>query len=943
VEDSIFIQPNGLNYYEFEQPASFKKDTFSVYVSQVIEATLFDQNLYYQKEAVELKQIFNMYQQQFQYTGVGELVEGYVYDATDGLPLPGVTIIVKGTNYGTITDIDGYYSIKVPPGNVALSYSFVGFMPEDRLLGTNTTNVHMNQDINRMEEVVVVGYGVQKKSNITASFSTVTSSSLLGGIPGVSGNISRLLNGKMAGVSVSSFSGTPEGQFQISIRGTSTPLAFEKTPLFIINGQVFTGDISELDPSIIQNMVILKDEEATAIYGSRGANGVVIVETQPGAFKSTQAPFKGADYDETFLEAASQSSSIRANFSDYAFWQPDLLTDKEGKASFEVVFPDDVTSWETYYLAMNGQRQSGQTEGLIKSYKPLMAQLAIPRFLVQSDTSYVIGKVLNYSPDSVKVATKFEMDGKQTLHPSSYISNSLIDTLAIVASKDSMVIKYYLETNEGYFDGEQREIPVFPKGLETTSGDFHVLDRDTTIPLQFDTNMGEVTLLARADILEVLEDEISHLIAYKYSCNEQLASKLKALIAERNIAYYNGERFKKDPEVERIIRLLKRNQKPNGLWGWWKNSEEQLWISLHVLEALSHAELIGYKTSIDKNQVTELLIWELESSRDFHERLSILQILNHLGVQMNYQTYITDLERTKDIHLNGLLKLTHLKQLCKLEIDLDTLDAYKKTTLFGNVFYSDDRPSNLLNNDLQNTLLAYKIFKADSISDKERLGKMRNYFLENRHRGYWRNTYESAQIIEAILPDLLVYPSSTQKPTLTLRGDVNKTVTEFPFEMQLSPAQKISITKTGNYPVYFTSNQKYWNSAPTLKKEDFEITTSFSHGAITTLKAGQETKLMAKVTVKKDAEYVMINVPIPGGCSYSDKKNDLRNEAHREYFKNETTIFCEYLPKGEYTFEIDLISRYAGSYTVNPAKVELMYFPTFNANNEITTTTITIK
>jgi len=79
----------------------------------------------------------------------------------------------------------------------------------------------------------------------------------------------------------------------------------------------------------------------------------------------------------------------------------------------------------------------------------------------------------------------------------------------------------------------------------------------------------------------------------------------------------------------------------------------------------------------------------------------------------------------------------------------------------------------------------------------------------------------------------------------------------------------------------------------------------------------------------------MINIPIPGGCSYADKKNNYANESHREYFKNETSIFIEKLSKGNYTFEIELIPRYSGTYTLNPAKIELMYFPTFNANNEI--------
>ena len=938
IEDSIYIQPNGLNYYEFKQPSSFQKDTFSVYVSNIIEETLFKPNPYYENEEKELKQIYNMYQQQFKYTGVGDVVEGYVYDEESGEPLPGVNVSIKGTTYGTITNIDGYYSIKVPPGNSILSFSFIGYVSEDKPLGYNDiVNVYLKADIMKLEEVVVVGYGVQKKSDLTGSISVVSSSSLLGGIPGVSGNISESLQGKVAGVVISTNKCTPGSAVEISIRGTST-IEFDKTPLYIINGNVYTGDISELDPAIILNIQILKDANATAIYGARGVNGVVIIETQSGAFKSTQNSLKGAEYDDTFLEAASNSSSIRNNFSDYAFWQPSLVTDKEGKAAFDVVFPDDVTSWETFYLAMNGKRQSGQTEGLIKSYKPLMAQLALPRFLVQYDSSYAIGKVLNYTPDSVEVEAKLEVNGKEMLNKSRFCNNSLIDTLSVAATNDSLVVKYYLKTKDGYFDGEQRDVTVFPKGLEATKGNFYVLDKDTTIQLQYDSTLGTVSLYARADILDVIEDEISHLIEYKYSCNEQLASKLKALLAEKNIAYYKSENFKNDNEVEKLIRLLKKNQNENGLWGWWKNSKESLWISLHVLEALTHAELLGYKTSINNSQITELLIWELENSRDFYEKIRILKILNLLRSQINYQVYISDLERSEKISLNGLLNIIELKQLCGIDYKLDTLDYYKKSTLFGNIFYSDEnQETNLLNNDIQNTLLVYKIFKTDSIVDSQRLNKIQNYFLENRKNGYWRNTFESAQIIETILPDILKKQSELEKPELRLKGDINKTISEFPFEIKISPNQKMEVSKTGDFPVYLTTFQRYWDNAPNLKKDNFEISTSFDNKPINTLAAGQETKLITIVNVKKDAEYVMINIPIPGGCSYADKKNNLRNESHREYFKNETTIFCDYLPKGEYTFEIDLISRYSGTYTINPAKIELMYFPTFNANNEIKT------
>jgi hypothetical protein len=114
-----------------------------------------------------------------------------------------------------------------------------------------------------------------------------------------------------------------------------------------------------------------------------------------------------------------------------------------------------------YDLVMNNKRQSGQAEGLIKSYKPLMAQLAFPGFLVQNDTCYAIGKVLNYTHDTLEVKTKFEINGKKTPNNSGLCSNSLIDTLSITATTDTLTVKYYLETKDGYFDGEKRKSAVY--------------------------------------------------------------------------------------------------------------------------------------------------------------------------------------------------------------------------------------------------------------------------------------------------------------------------------------------------------------------------------------------------------------------------------------------------------------------------------------------------
>ncbi len=169
---------------------------------------------------------------------------------------------------------------------------------------------------------------------------------------------------------------------------------------------------------------------------------------------------------------------------------------------------------------------------------------------------------------------------------------------------------------------------------------------------------------------------------------------------------------------------------------------------------------------------------------------------------------------------------------------------------------------------------------------------------------------------------------------LTISGSVNKTVNEFPFSLKLNANDKITVTKTGFDPVYLTCYQHQWNSNPKPKTDDFVIETHFENNSVQ-LNAGKPVKLIVNLEVKRDAEYVMINIPIPGGCSYENKNQSYNYNEYREYFKNETNIYCEKLRQGKYSYEISLNPRFNGTFTLNPAKVELMYFPTFNANNAL--------
>jgi len=938
VVDSIDIKTNGLNYCLIQQPITLPKDSFSIYVSDLIEKNLFKPIPDFYSEKSELGDIYNQYQKKYTYDGEGNTISGVVYEESTKEALIGVSINIKGTSYGVISDIEGRFTIKIPADKHILLISYIGFISQEIDLNrTNTTAIGLKEDFKHLDEVVVIGYGTMKKSDLTGAVSTISSNDLIGSIPDVSGNISQALQGRLAGIDV----GNPGGGTSIRIRGTSS-IDFNQTPLFVIDGNIFTGNIKDLDPALIEKIEVLKDASATAIYGSRGANGVIIIATKPGTFKTTKIEeLKGADYDNSFLDAASKASSIRNKFSDYAYWQPRLTTDKEGKASFEVTFPDDVTNWETFVLAMNDKKQSGQTAGNIKSYKPLMAQLALPTFILEKDTTFVIGKSLNYTPDSVNITTAFEVNGKKAFSRNKTCINSVLDTLQIIAPHDSITIRYSLTKPDGYFDGEQRQIPVYRIGLEETKGNFLILNNDTTISRSFDSSLGEVTLYAHADYLNVLEEEIGKLSSYKYYCNEQIASKLKALLAERLIAKYAGKEPKNENKIESLIRLLLKNRKKDGLWGWWKDSDTHYQFSLYILDALNQAKNQGFKLNLDESKLAELLIYELDntSTFDISLNISMLKTLKAYNGVINYKAYVDKLEKTKNISLNNYLKLLELKQLCGLECKTDTLKKIQQNTLFGNIYYADKLPKNsLYDNDIQNTLLAYRILKNKNQSDTVS-AKIRRYFLEMKQSSGWRNTYESAQILETILPDVLGTKSKWEKSVLKLNGDVNTTVTKFPFELKLKPEQKINITKTGSDPIYLTTYQHNWNKTPKLKSGDFVITTHFEDNSLH-LVAGKPTKLIVNLEVTKDADFVMLNVPIPGGCSYGEKGSYFKNEVHREYFKNETDIFCQKLKKGSYVFEINLIPRFNGKYTLNPSKVELMYFPSFNANNEVKKVTI---
>ncbi|PYF72371.1 SusC/RagA family TonB-linked outer membrane protein [Pedobacter nutrimenti] len=212
-------------------------------------------------------------------------VKGAVKDQ-QGLPLPGVSVKVKGSSQGAMTSTDGTYVLKAP-ASATLSFSFIGYKTtEQAISGRTTVNVSLSEDNNQLNEVIVVGYGTQTKKDLTTAVVSISSKDLQN--QPVT-NPLQAIQGKAAGVQITSQSGKPGAGVSVSIRG-NTSITASNSPLYVIDG-VTSRNADFLNPNDIESLTILKDASAAAIYGSSGANGVVLITTKKGTAGKLQVGF----------------------------------------------------------------------------------------------------------------------------------------------------------------------------------------------------------------------------------------------------------------------------------------------------------------------------------------------------------------------------------------------------------------------------------------------------------------------------------------------------------------------------------------------------------------------------------------------------------------------------------------------------------------------------
>ncbi len=296
-------------------------------------------------------------------------ISGTVVDAQNNEPIVGANILVKGTLTGTVTDFDGKYSLTVPSGSTVILFSFVGYDSQEITLGASSVIDIRLASGKVLDEVVVIGYGVAKKEDLTGSVTQVTSKSFN---EGAVNTPEQLIVGRVAGVQVTSAGGAPGGENKIRIRGGSS-LTANNDPLIVIDGIPVDAGLSgsqnplnTINPNDIESFTILKDASATAIYGSRASNGVIIITTKKGKTGPVQLSYSG---DFNIAQSAKRLDPLTAD-------EFRTLVNEIGTAQQIALLGDANTDWQdAIYQTATGTDHNLSAAGSIGDMLPYRVSL----------------------------------------------------------------------------------------------------------------------------------------------------------------------------------------------------------------------------------------------------------------------------------------------------------------------------------------------------------------------------------------------------------------------------------------------------------------------------------------------------------------------------------------------------------------------------------------
>ncbi|GGD32077.1 alpha-2-macroglobulin family protein [Flavobacterium orientale] len=773
-------------YKTFE---NFKRDNkFHYYYIQSPQINWFGFNFNDPKNTHVLKKYMDKIRPLSEIPKNATYVDGVVID-DKGLPLPGASIVIKGTKRGTSSDFDGKFSIEAVKGEVLAVY-YVGMKSEVvKVEKNNGYEIILEEEDNTLEEVVVAGYRTMSKATLTSSISTITAESIES-LPNY--HVLSTLQGQIAGVNIATFSGQPgSNNLIVTIRGVGS-IDNSSAPLYVIDGVPLNQEsFRNINANDIESVSVLKDAAATAIYGNRGTNGVIIINTKSALKELVQV-------------------KTRTNFNETAFFYPHLKTDSDGKFSFNFTNPESLTSWKLRLYGHNKKAEAGYFESTIISQKDVMVQTNMPRFVREKDTISISAKVVNMTNETksgIAMLMLFDASNMKAVDSITLNTSNLRNfdckpkesvpvTWKITIPEGLQGLQYKIVAKSGNFsDGEENilpvlsnkiliteSIPIWVKGNSKKEYVFENLKNNSSETLK----NHQFTLEYTSNPTWLALQSLPYLMEFQHECAEQTFSRYYGNFIATEIINSNPkiatlfESWKNNPtsvskinqneELKSIVlnetpwlldavseelknkrlallmdlntmkelqestfKKLEEKQLSSGAFSWFDGGEENTFITQHIVAGLGHLGKLFPESNSKFEKITSKAIPHLDAN--FIKNSSLK------NDRLNYYTY-SNLHYlyTRSFYLEKMpvsKKIDSIITIQKIEFKANWLQysLYKKALLaltmnrFGDKKFAEKIITNL----------------KETVARNDDFGM---YWVENKNGYYW---YQSAIETQALL------------------------------------------------------------------------------------------------------------------------------------------------------------------------------------------------
>ncbi len=621
------------------------------------------------------------------------------------------------------------------------------------------------------------------------------------------------------------------------------------------------------------------------------------------------------------------SSDIRSRFSDVAFWEPGLITDRAGVCKINFKLPDDITHWDINTVSFGSDFRSGYAIHTLKSYKPLYTKGLIPRFLYPQDSLMCYAKYVNLTDTPRHIQWQIEAAPAPNIKGDSLLSDYLTDSIWLSPSpaQDTLHWVSSLNTANNRGDVEKRNIPIMSSALSVSDFDAYTLE-DTSITI---TNTGDsMSLLVTNNLQEILQKEIENLRAYDYHCNEQLSSKLIAEVIAYRLAQHKKSKVSRS-EIRKLCTKLSRSQNPDGSWSWWQGKGD-VHITGIVLQALYEARKAGAQIWNYRDAIYYMLrqVQTQNGTLQLYT-LSLLAAIDELPKE--YKKYWEEINPDKIYTEQDVLRYEYLREFYTSKTNKNRVIAAMQNTIANRYIpYAGE----FYHNPMAVTLSSLYLYSKSSLASQlyGSLDQMiDNQFLKNINNTYLRSLFLLSyyEHVKSLKPS---------RSTLTIGGT---TTSDFPYKKQLTQG-----THTLNYAgsrgyAYVSKTQNY--SEPQTKNTYFGIETRITdlQGSPTEMTKGNRYIYQVKIFAKEDYDYVVTSIPLPAACPLAYEIDPPAGVEHIEFYRNKVVLYYRKMPVGEHTIRLPLQASWTGKSYMPAVQVSDMYMPFKNGNN--TNTTLLIK